>query len=48
MNDDELMTAVRESFTDVHSATPVEQIVSRSRTVRPGSGSRPWPQRWPW
>ena len=34
MNDDELMTAVRESFTDVHSATPVEQIVSRSRTVR--------------
>ena len=34
MNDDELMTAVRESFTDVHSATPVEQIVSRSRAVR--------------
>jgi hypothetical protein len=34
MNDDELMTAVRESFADVHSATPVEQIVSRSRAVR--------------
>jgi hypothetical protein len=36
MNDDELMTAVRESFTDLHSATPVERIVSRSRsrTVR--------------
>jgi hypothetical protein len=34
MNDDELMTAVRESFTDVHSATPVEQIVNRSRAVR--------------
>jgi hypothetical protein len=34
MNDNELMTAVRESFTDVHSRTPVEQIVSRSRAVR--------------
>jgi hypothetical protein len=34
MNDEELMTAVRESFTDVHSSTPVEQIVSRSRAVR--------------
>jgi hypothetical protein len=33
MNDDELMTAVRKSFTDVHSATPVEQIVNRSRAV---------------
>lgn len=30
----ELITAVRESFTDVHSATPVEQIVSRSRVIR--------------
>ena len=34
MNDNELITAVRESFTGVHSATPVEQIVSRSRAVR--------------
>jgi hypothetical protein len=34
MNDHELMTAVRESFTDVHSATPVEQIVRRSRAAR--------------
>jgi hypothetical protein len=34
MNDDELMTAVRESFTGVHSRTPVETIVSRSRAVR--------------
>jgi hypothetical protein len=34
MNDDELLTAVRDSFTGVHSATPVEQIVSRSRAVR--------------
>jgi hypothetical protein len=34
MNDNELMTAVRESFTGVHSPTPVEQIVSRSRAVR--------------
>jgi len=34
MNDDELMTTVRESFTDVHSATPVNQIVQRSRAVR--------------
>jgi hypothetical protein len=34
MNDDELITSVRESFTGVRSATPVERIVSRSRTVR--------------
>jgi len=34
MNDDDLITAVRDSFTDVHSATPVERIVSRSRAVR--------------
>ena len=34
MNDDELITAVREPFTAVHSTTPVEQIVSRSRAIR--------------
>ncbi len=34
MNDNELLTAVRESFTDVHSATPADQIVNRGRTVR--------------
>jgi hypothetical protein len=34
MNNDELMTAVRDSFAGVHSATPEEQIVRRSRTVR--------------
>jgi hypothetical protein len=34
MNDSELLTAVRESFTDVHSATPAEQIMKRGRTVR--------------
>ena len=34
MNDDELITTVRESFTGIHSMTPVEQIVSRSRAVR--------------
>jgi hypothetical protein len=34
MNDDELITMVRESFTGVHSATPVNQIVQRSRGVR--------------
>jgi len=34
MNDNELITAVRESFTDVHMTTPVEQIVSRGRAVR--------------
>jgi hypothetical protein len=34
MNDDELITAVRESFTDVHSTTPAAQIVKRGRTVR--------------
>jgi hypothetical protein len=34
MNDDELMTAVRESFAEVRSATALERIVSRSRAVR--------------
>ena len=34
MNDDELITAVRESFTDVCSATPAARIVKRGRTVR--------------
>src|SRR2546423_15257539 len=34
MNDDELMTVVRDSFADIKSATPVGQIVGRSRTVR--------------
>jgi hypothetical protein len=31
---DELITTVRESFADVHSATPLEQILARSRTIR--------------
>jgi hypothetical protein len=34
MNDDELITALRKSFTGVHATTPVEQIVSRSHGVR--------------
>jgi hypothetical protein len=34
MTDDDLITAVRDSFTGVHSATPVERIVSRGRAVR--------------
>ena len=34
MNDDTLMTAVREPFTAVHMDTPVEQIVRRGRAVR--------------
>jgi len=34
MNDDDLITTVRESFTGVHSTTPVEQIVERSCAVR--------------
>ena len=34
MNDDELLVAVRQTFTGVHSATPVNQIVKRSRAVR--------------
>jgi hypothetical protein len=34
MNDAELITAVRESVTEIHSTTPVEQIVSRGRAVR--------------
>jgi hypothetical protein len=34
MTDDELLTAVRESFTDVHSATPAAQIVNRGHAMR--------------
>jgi hypothetical protein len=34
MNDDEVITAVREQRDKVHSPTPVEQIISRGRTVR--------------
>ena len=34
MNDDTLMTAVREPFTAVHMDTPVEQIVRRGHAVR--------------
>jgi hypothetical protein len=34
MNDAELVTSVRESVAEVHSTTPVEQIVSRGRAVR--------------
>jgi len=34
MNDDELTTMVCESFTGVHTTTPVEEIVSRGRTAR--------------
>lgn len=34
MNDDDLITMVRESFTDLHATTPVEQIVRRGRALR--------------
>ena len=34
MNDNELITAVKESVTGVHMHVPTEQIVSRSRTIR--------------
>jgi Phosphotransferase enzyme family len=34
MNDSELLTAVRESFTGVCSAAPAEQIMKRGRTLR--------------
>jgi hypothetical protein len=34
MNNDELITTVRESVTGVHMAIPEEQIASRSRTIR--------------
>ena len=44
MNDDEVITAVREQRDKVHSHTPVDQIISRGRTVRarrriPGAAS---------
>ena len=38
MNDHDLITAVRDSFTDVRSDTPVEQIVRRGRAVRARRG----------
>jgi hypothetical protein len=38
MNDDDLITAVRDSFTDVHSDTSVERIVTRSPAVRAADG----------
>jgi hypothetical protein len=34
MNDDELITAVKESVTGVHMDIPVQQIVRRSRAIR--------------
>lgn len=34
MNDNELITVVRESVADVHSATPVAQIITRGRAMR--------------
>lgn len=34
MKDNELITVVRESVADVHSATPIAQIISRGRAVR--------------
>jgi hypothetical protein len=34
MNDNELVTIVRESVADVHSATPVAQIISHGRAIR--------------
>jgi hypothetical protein len=34
VNDDDVITAVREQRDKVHSHTPVEQIISRGRTVR--------------
>jgi hypothetical protein len=34
MNDDELITTVKKSVTDVHMNIPAEQIVNRSRTIR--------------
>jgi hypothetical protein len=38
MNDNQLSTMVRESVADVHSTTPVMQIISRGRAVRARRG----------
>jgi hypothetical protein len=48
MNDDERITALREPFTAVHSTTPVEQIVSRSRAIHARAGFPSWPGHWRW
>jgi hypothetical protein len=34
MNDDDLITMVRDSFTGLHSTTPADRILRRGRTVR--------------
>jgi hypothetical protein len=34
MNDDDVITTVKESFTGIHTATPIEQILRRGHTVR--------------
>jgi hypothetical protein len=34
MNDNELITAVRESVADIHTVTPVAHVISRGRAVR--------------
>ena len=47
MNDDELITAVRESVSGVHTTTSAEQIVSRGRVMRTADGFPAWPGRWP-
>jgi hypothetical protein len=43
MNDNELITAVRQSVAGAHTTTPVEQILRRGRAA-PGAGFPSSPQ----
>ena len=45
MNDNELITRVRDSVADVHTTTPVAQIISRGRAVRAVRQIPPRPER---
>ena len=47
MNDDALLTAVRETVADVRRTTPLEQIVSRGHAVRARRRLPAWQRRWP-
>ena len=46
MNDDELITTLREQRDKVPMNTPVEQIISRGRAVRARRRVPPWPGHW--
>ena len=48
MNDDELITTVRESVTGVHMTIPEDRSSAAAPRYAPGAGFLPRPERWPW